>query len=145
MTHFRKYYDSDYIGSWDLGDREIAVEIASVKPHKIPARKKGERPKRKLLIHFKGAKTGKGYVCNVTNAKIIAALYGDDIEQWVGKRISLYVGMVNAYGEMHKSIMVKDRAPTGKTQEIPDSPPDHDPETGEVRETGDNGKYADSF
>ena len=133
MTHFRKFYDSDYVGSWDIkGHRDVVVEIKSVVPHKMKSREKGEKPKSKLLIHFVGSKTNKGFVCGVKNAKLIAALHGEDIEGWPGKTVAMYVEKQDVFGQMLDVICIRAEVPRGSAKEIEPATPPHNPETGEV-------------
>lgn len=88
MTDYRKFFDKEYLGHWDLpDDRDAVVTIEKVEAGELhkPGAKKGER---KPLLTFRG--TEKKMVVNATNAKTIANLYGTHVEEWVGKRISLF-------------------------------------------------------
>lgn len=46
------------------------------------------KPQRKLVLEFEGKE--KKLACNKTNARTIAALHGDETDNWVGKEITLY-------------------------------------------------------
>lgn len=46
----------------------------------------------KLIVGFH--KCEKSLVCNRTNAGLIAELYGDETEAWVGQRVTLYATRV---------------------------------------------------
>lgn len=85
-TDYRSMYDRDYIGHWDLGGRDVTVTISKVIAGELTAI--GGRKSKKPIVYFEGKE--KGLVCNKTNAKTIAALYGNVVENWVGKRITLY-------------------------------------------------------
>lgn len=88
MTHYRQLYDRDYLGSWDLpenGDKVFTIERCVGGELTGNGGKKNKKP----LISFVG--NDKKLVCNVTNAKAIAGMYGSHVEKWAGKRITLYV------------------------------------------------------
>ena len=89
MTDYRSMYDRDYIGHWDLGGRDVAVTISKVNAGELTA--VGGRKSKKPIVHFRNGP--KPLICNKTNAKTIAALYGNMVEDWVGKRITLFVSM----------------------------------------------------
>jgi hypothetical protein len=103
-------YDKEYVGSWDIPDGKDAVcEIASVVRGELRA--KGGGKEHKAILTFVGKE--KKFVCNVTNAKCIASMYGPVVERWVGKKITLYVTQVQAAGgEMVPGIRVRPTAPT---------------------------------
>lgn len=87
MTDYRKYFDRDSLGSWDLDGKDRVVTIETVKAGKVGGQQ-GRKEDRKPIIMFKGKK--KRFICNATNAKIIASLYGNHVEKWVGQRIVLF-------------------------------------------------------
>jgi hypothetical protein len=63
----------------------------------------------KPILYF--GELEKGIVLNKTNANIIKELYGEVIEEWVGKRIQLCSRMVEAFGESQAAIRVKEEKP----------------------------------
>ena len=86
-TDYRSMYDRDYIGSWELPEgRDLIVTIESVKGGEL---NNGARKTKKPIITL--ADRDKKLVCNKTNAKAIAGMYGTIVENWKGKRIALYV------------------------------------------------------
>ena len=87
MTDYRSMFDREYIGSWDLPrDRDAAVKIRDVKAAVL---NNGRQSNKKPILYFDGKE--KGMVCNKTNAKTVASLYGNDVAGWIGKSIALYV------------------------------------------------------
>jgi len=87
-THYKSMYDKDYLGSWELPPgRDIVVTIESVKGGELTAI--GGKKSKKPIISFVGKE--KKFVCNVTNSKAIAGMYGVYVEGWKGKRIALFV------------------------------------------------------
>ncbi len=53
----------------------------------------------------------KPLILNRTNGKTIRKLYGDNISEWRGQRVLLYETSVEAFGETHDVIRVRDRVP----------------------------------
>lgn len=85
-TDYRSLYDKDYIGAWDLTDGDRTIKITRVKAGELTS--VGGRKSKKPVIFFEGS--DKGFALNATNGKTIAALYGNYVEKWVGKSITLY-------------------------------------------------------
>ena len=104
MTHYRKFFDSDYIGAYDLedGDRTLTIESVGRETIFVPQSNSEET---KFVLRF--AEARKGMVCNRTNADSIAQLYGSDADQWVGKQITLYPAKVKAFGKVQEAIRVR--------------------------------------
>ena len=107
MADFRKMFDSEYLASWDLDD-DITVVIAKVVAGEVGGHQGSDKQKRPIM-YFEGAK--KGMVCNKTNAKSIASLYGNDTDAWIGKKITLYVGECEAFGEVMSCLRVRPAVP----------------------------------
>ena len=66
----------------------------------------------KPIIYFQEVK--KGLLCNRTNSKTIANLYGAETDAWVGKKIAIYPTEVEYRGEMVLGIRVRLKAPVTK-------------------------------
>lgn len=87
MADYRSMFDREYIGSWDLPkDRDANVVIRDVKAATLT---NGRQQNKKPILFFEGKE--KGMVANKTNAKTIASLYGNEVSEWIGKPIALYV------------------------------------------------------
>jgi hypothetical protein len=70
----------------------------------------GGKKNKKPICKFVGKE--KKLALNVTNCKTIAALYGNDTNDWAGKRIALYPTTTNAKsGETVECIRVRPREP----------------------------------
>src|SRR3990167_139657 len=91
-TDYRTMFDRDYIGHFDLQGRDVTVTISKVIAGQLTAQ--GGRKSKKPIIYFNGKE--KGMICNKTNSKTIASLYGNFVEGWVGKSITLYVSMTRS-------------------------------------------------
>jgi hypothetical protein len=109
-THFKKLRNPNYIGSYELangnGYNELTVEITAVKQESV---NNGDKTEMCMVVHLKGVKP---MICNSTNAKNITKATGSPyVEDWIGKRITLYVAKVRAFGETHDALRVRDKAP----------------------------------
>jgi hypothetical protein len=56
-------------------------------------------------MYFQRAK--RGLIVNRTNWRAVADLYGDESDNWTGKRIALVSVMVDAYGRQTKGVRVR--------------------------------------
>ena len=121
VTDWRSMYDRDYIGSWDLKEgKDTVVTITKVIGGNLVG--EGGRKSRKPVIFMRG--TEKGFCVNKTNGKAIASLYGNVVEQWVGKRIALYRSTTrnpNGEGEVD-CIRVRPQIPATKTAQEEEAP-----------------------
>ena len=109
-TDYRSLYDKDYIGAWDLKDKDVTVTIAKVKGGELTA--PGGRKSKKPVIYMAG--TEKGFAINSTNGKTIATMYGNYVQDWVGKRITIYKSMTrnpNGDGDV-ECIRVRPKIPS---------------------------------
>ncbi len=88
-TDYRSLYEKDYIGAWDLKDKDVTVTITNVKGGELTA--PGGKKSKKPVIYMSGTK--KAFAINSTNGKTIAGMYGNHVENWIGKRITLYKSM----------------------------------------------------
>ena len=92
------FANPDTIRAADLDGKEYAVVIASVE-------QKSFDDGAKLVIGFQNAK--KKLIANRTNAKRIAALYGDETDQWIGREINLRAELVDFKGESVMAVRVQ--------------------------------------
>jgi hypothetical protein len=106
---YRAMFDRDYIGSWDLGGKDVTVTISKVSAGELTAQ--GGRKSKKPIVWFAGKE--KGLVLNKTNAKAIAGMYGADTRQWVGKLITVYPTTTSMGSETVDCIRVRPRVPNG--------------------------------
>lgn len=109
-THFKKLRNPNFIGSFELatgdGYGELVVTITDVKQEQVA---NGDKTEMCMIVHLKETKP---MICNSTNAKAItSALKTPFIEDWIGKRITLYVAKIRAFGETHDALRVRPTAP----------------------------------
>jgi hypothetical protein len=120
-TDYRSLYDKDYIGAWDLKEKDVTVTITKVIGGNLVGQ--GGRKTRKPVVYMRG--TEKGFAINATNGKAIAGMYGNHVEGWVGKRITLYKSMTrnpNGDGDV-ECIRVRPTVPAQKAAGQEDEAP----------------------
>lgn len=105
-THFKKLRNPNYIGSYELmtggTPTELTVTIEKSVKETI---QNGDKKEEAMIIYLKGHKP---MIVNSTNAKAISSCLGSPyIEDWVGKKIVLYVAKVKAFGETLDALRVK--------------------------------------
>lgn len=81
------------------GEMPLVIRNVEVKEFESDSGKE-----RKPIIYFEGEKQ---MVCNKTNGNIIAELYGDETDNWIGKSITLTVREVDFQGKSVPAIRVK--------------------------------------
>lgn len=108
-------YPSKYIAASDLNNQNVRVTIARVEVEKI-----GEDTK--PVVYFKGKQ--KGLVCNKTNSKTIAQIYGDETDDWTGGELILFPIMTDYQGKPVEAVRV--RAPQPKDNQRQSAPPPRD-------------------
>ena len=111
-------YPTKYVKGEDLKEREVTLTIKGVTMEKMMPTP-GEETE-EMVVWFNG--TDKGYVLNQTNARTIAKLYGDDTDDWPGKRITLFPKKIHAFGKWQVVANVKPVTPPtpARTQEQAD-------------------------
>lgn len=92
MPDYRSFYDKDFIGAWDLHDGDKTITIIKCIGGSLTA--PGGRKSKKPVVYFQGSE--KGFALNATNGKTISSLYGNMVENWPGKSITLYKSMTRS-------------------------------------------------
>ena len=59
----------------------------------------------KPILRFKG--TDKGLILNKTNARTIGLTYGNEMDNWIDKKITLYATTCEAFGETVPCVRVR--------------------------------------
>lgn len=121
MADYRSMYDLNYIYSFDLKGRDVTVTIGEVKAATIKG--SDQKEQKKPIVYFRESRDKRGLVLCKTNAKTVAAMYGNDTDKWVGRRITLYPTQVSAFGAQVEAIRIRPTVPPAKAQ------------TGELAET----------
>ncbi len=97
-------FPSKYLSAADLPEEGMTVTIRSVTEERM---QDGER---KPIMAFVEAGL-KCMIVNVTKWNTLAKLYGDESDDWYGKRIKIRPGEVKFKGEMVACIDVSSRKP----------------------------------
>jgi hypothetical protein len=100
-------FPSKYVKAAALNGRTVTLTIKSLAVEDMLNH--SNEKERKPVLYFERAT--KGLVLNRTNGMIIAALYGDESDDWTGKRISIYPTRVKAFGTLQDCIRVREEVP----------------------------------
>lgn len=101
--HFRIMYPSEYLNAADLTGKDVTVTIESIAMEDVPGvdGKKQKKP----VVKFKGAH--KRWPLPKTCAKVIAAQFGTDTDDWIGKKITVYPTTCQAFGQTVECVRVR--------------------------------------
>lgn len=108
-THWKKLENPDYIGAYSLEDgKDLIVTIDTVKRELVTGQ--GGKKEECTIAHLKGQKP---FILNRTNMKMIQKIYGTPyIEEWTGKKITLFVAKIKAFGEENvECLRIREQAP----------------------------------
>ena len=127
---YRKCYDKDYLYHYDLEGRNVTVAIRKATAGKVTGT--GGKSSKKPVIYFEGH--DKGLALCVTNGKTIAAMYGNDMDAWIGKRITLFPTTTEFGGKTVECIRIRPQVPPQPGARHGSRPQDrssavHEPET----------------
>lgn len=135
MAHWRTFMDRDYLGAWDFPQDRTGT-IVAVDEGRLPGT--GEiKANRKPIITLKG--TEKKLIAGATICKVIGSLYGNDMANWPGKRITLYATTCKGKkkGEVVDCVRVRPIVPTGPGAPIPSQPVDEAMRERQMRAAGE--------
>lgn len=108
-THWKNLFEKKtmLLGSHNLNPgEELVLQIASVSVRAIKGDK--GREERVPVIQFNGAPP---MVLNITNSTIIASLYGEYHDAWIGKYIQLFAAEINHKGVKKTALRVRPKMP----------------------------------
>jgi hypothetical protein len=112
VTHWKSMTERDWLFAFDLAGKDVTLTIDRVVAGELTGT--GGKKSRKPVVHFKEGKEKKPLALCVTNCKVIASMYTNDVEKWVGKRVTLYPTVTQFAGEEVECIRVRPRIPNGK-------------------------------
>lgn len=119
----RLLFPNEYISAADLieaqkksGRDGVTLTISTVKMENLKTNKGTERKPVVSFVEFEQrAAQGKGenkrLVMNKTNARLIAKLHGNETNDWVGKRITLWPTQCEAFGATVDCVRVMPHTP----------------------------------
>lgn len=124
MAKLNDLFPSSYLKAADIEGHSPIVTIASIQVEELG---QDEAKEKKPVLYFEGKE--RGLVLNHTNANTIALITGsEETDQWVGKRIKLFVEIVPFKGKAVKAIRVRnaDPLPASKPGKPAPEPSDND-------------------
>lgn len=108
-THWKKMTNPDYLGAYALNPGEEKTLTISVVKHELVTGTDGKKEEC-IVAHF--VENEKPMIMNKTNLKSIAKLYKTPyIEDWQGKKITIYIDKVKAFGEIVEALRIKNVMP----------------------------------
>lgn len=119
MPDYRSMFDRKYVGAWDLGGKDVTVKITAVKEENLQNR---SGTNKKPVVYLAG--TDKGFALNKTNASTIAAMYGNNTDEWIGRLITIYPTQTSFGPREVDAIRVRPTIPKGKAAPMPSQPMD---------------------
>lgn len=116
--------DSTFESKWlkaadvdEMADDETNTAVVAI--DRIEVEEIGQDNQKKPVVYFKGIDVG--LVLNKTNATTIKDLYGNETDDWIGKRIGLFTTEVDYQGKQMLGIRVRLKAPKAKKGKTEDA------------------------
>ncbi len=124
--HFKVLFPSLYLAAHDLGGKDVTLTIRNLIVEDI---KTDHGTERKPILYFvetakKAEKTGteeKRLVLNKTNATTIAKMYGAEVNDWKGKRVTFFATVVSAFGEDVEALRIRPSPPAPVVEPQPET------------------------
>lgn len=107
--HWRKEYNSDYLGAWDLPEnQDVIVQVKNVETKEIKG--KGGRDIKPVMYFENNIKP---LILNKTNCKSIEKALGTPYEdEWIGRKLQFYVDPAVSTPEgITSAVRIRDFAP----------------------------------
>lgn len=105
MPSIEKNFSGQWMTTASFPPQGIRTTINEITEEEIG---RGSDKKTKLVCWLKGQ--DKGWVLNKTNGTALAEIYGDETDDWAGKRVVLKLGKTLFEGKKVDSIMVDEEA-----------------------------------
>ena len=116
-THWKLLQNPDYIGAyWLPPGEDVTVQIDFVVREVITGT--GGKKEECSVAHLKNGV--KPFILNATNSKTIAKLYGPYIEDWAGKKITLFASTAKLAGDTVECLRIRPVVAAKKPQPITD-------------------------
>jgi hypothetical protein len=116
-------FPSKWLKADDLeeGERRV-LTIKDVRYEEV-----GQKKEQKPILEFR---EDKPMILNKTNASVIAHLYGNHTDEWIGKKVVIYVTEVDSFGDKSWALRVRNEVPQ-TTVAQPPAPQAVSPGTGD--------------
>lgn len=110
-THWKKLHNPDYFGAYCIDEgKDLTVTIDRVTQEDVTG---SDGKKETCTVAY--LKDHKPLILNVTNAKMIEKVLASPyVEDWSGKRVTLYVTNVKAFGDVVPAVRVRSSAPASE-------------------------------
>ena len=106
--HWKEALPGDYLGAYSLNGQDLVVTIQSAAKELIV----GANGKKEVCLVLRFKEQIMDMVCNRTNAKTITKVVGSPfVEDWSGKRITLYPTTTKFGGDVVECIRIRPAAP----------------------------------
>lgn len=116
-THWKLLQNPDYIGAyWLPPGEDVTVQIDFVVREVITGT--GGKKEECTVAHLKNGV--KPFILNATNSKTIAKLYGNYIEDWASKKITLFASTAKLAGDTVECLRIRPVVAAKKQQPITD-------------------------
>lgn len=138
MARMGDMFPSKWLSAADLHDNDATLTISSISQELVG---QGEEAERKWVVYFN--EVNKGLVLNKTNATSFANCFGDDTDEWEGRRVVLYPTEVNFSGRMVEAIRVKEKATKNANKPVALKPGKPQPAKPMTQEEVDAGEDSD--
>ena len=117
--HWKKVFDSDYLGACDLEDgKDLKATIQSVEVRRIKNTSGTEEERNVAIFSDKAVKP---MILNVTNCKILKKFAGSPyIQDWKNLSVLIYIKKdVKAFGDITEGLRIRDYQPKGRESLTP--------------------------
>lgn len=120
-THIETLVEKDYLGAWDVEERDYTLVIDHVEKKKLTMR--GGKTKVVPVLTFRGARK-KFVLAARTNRETISAMYGPYVEDWYGKAITIFMDpkCKSPNGGTVPGIRIRPTIPRGQAENLPEKP-----------------------
>ncbi len=117
MAKIGDIYGGNFLKADDIkGKGDIRVQIEQISYGEYDGKKRA-------VLHFKGR--DKVLPLNVTNANMLAEILGtDEMDEWEGKRITLYTARVDFQGKRVDAIRIKEAKAPAPAKSVPKPEPE---------------------
>lgn len=108
-THWKKLTNPDYLGAYSLEPgQELNLTIKNVVRQQVTG---ADGKKEECTVAY-FTENVKPMILNVTNCKTIQKLYDNPyIEDWSGKKVTIYATKVKAFGESVEALRIRNKIP----------------------------------
>ena len=112
MVHWKQNFDYKYTGAYELQPNEEKI-VTITKVCKEEVNSTDGKKQMCLVAYFE--ESSKPMVLNKTNCKTIEKLYSPFIEDWTGKKITVFSQKVKAFGDTVDALRIRPTKPIVKS------------------------------